>query len=294
MNTAGHVAVLMSARVERAVDDALVTRLRKRFPELGDPNWLAERVAVEFALPAGLAAGIRTELIGRPIDSVCVPLANRRKRLLISDMDSTIIGQECIDELAALAGVGEKVARITERSMRGELDFEQSLRERVALLAGLPEIAITEVLEKRVTLNPGARELVMTMRAHGAHTALVSGGFRQFTSAVAAQSGFAEERANTLLIKGGRLTGRLAEPVLDADAKRQALVEMAAAHTLLPADVLAIGDGANDIPMLSEAGVGIAYRAKLAVETKAKFALRHADLTGALFIQGYRESEFVA
>ena len=208
-------------------------------------------------------------------------------------MDSTLIGQECVDELAAFAGVGDRVAAITERAMRGDVAFAPALRERVALLAGLPETVIGDVLKDRITLNPGARTLAETMRANGAYVAIVSGGFRQFTRAVRERIGADEDRANTLIIEGGKLTGKVIEPILGQDAKLGALKEIAAAMGLTLDDTLAVGDGANDLPMIQAAGLGVAYRAKAKVAANAQARIDHADLTALLYAQGFARKDFV-
>jgi len=218
----------------------------------------------------------------------------RRKRLLIADMDSTMIGQECIDELAAAVGKKDVIAAITERAMRGELEFEPALRERAAMLAGLGEEVIGEVLENQITLTPGARELVGTMRAHGAYCALVSGGFTAFTSQIAEWLGFHENRANTLGIADGRLTGKVDEPILGREAKRQRLEELLAEKALAAEAAIAVGDGANDLAMIERAGLGVAYHAKPAVAAAADARVDHGDLTALLYFQGYRAGEFAA
>ena len=211
----------------------------------------------------------------------------------MADMDSTLIGQECVDELAALVGVGDHVAAITERAMRGEIEFEPALRERVALLEGLPVETIDEVLESRIELNPGARTLSRTMRARGARVVIVSGGFRQFTSAIAVFIGADEDRANTLVTADGKLTGEIAEPILGRDAKRAALLEIAAGMGLALDETLAVGDGANDLAMLSVAGLGVAFRAKPQVAAAAHARIDHADLTALLYAQGIPRTAFV-
>ena len=216
----------------------------------------------------------------------------RRKRLLIADMDSTIVTGETLDELAAYAGVGNQVAAITRASMNGELDFAQALRARVAMLRGLPLDALDSTWDG-VCLTPGARSLVATMRAHGAVTALVSGGFTFFTSRVAAVCGFDLHRANTLLDDGTTLLGTVGEPILDRDAKLATLRELATAHGLSPADTLAVGDGANDLAMIREAGLGVAYHAKPVVAAEAQARINHADLRAVLFMQGYRAAEIL-
>ena len=227
------------------------------------------------------------------IDIIVQPAQWRAKKLLIADMDSTLIGQECIDELAAEAGVGARVAAITERAMRGEIAFEPALRERVALLAGLPENVIARVLATRIVLTPGARTLVRTMRARGAYTAIVSGGFTQFTGAIAGRLGADEHRANMLIVENGVLAGRVGEPILGRQAKLGALRELSARFALAPHETLAVGDGANDLAMLAAAGLGVAYRAKPAIAAAAHARVDHSDLTALLFAQGIGRGEFV-
>jgi phosphoserine phosphatase len=256
----------------------------------GPLRWLSPGEAAEFDHEATARGGDAPAPAG--CDIATLPAADRRKRLLIADMDSTMIGQECVDELAAVAGVGDRVAAITERAMAGEIGFAGALRERVALLAGLPEAAIALVLRDRIRATPGAATLVATMRAHGAHTALVSGGFTAFTGPVAAQLGFDEHRANRLMVAAGHLTGRVAEPVLGREAKRAALDDIAARLGIAAADVLAVGDGANDLDMIGAAGLGVAYRAKPAVAARADARIDHGDLTALLFLQGYRRDDF--
>jgi len=235
---------------------------------------------------------LEAALEGRATD-VCVQSSEgRRKRLLIADMDSTIIGCECIDELADFAGVKEQVAEITERAMRGELAFEGALRERVAMLKGLGLDKLQACFDDRVRLNPGAETLVRTMAAHGARCVLVSGGFTFFTSRVMAAAGFQANRANTLGDDGAVLTGLVGEPILGREAKLTALREETAALGLTPADALAVGDGANDLAMIEVAGLGVAYRAKPVVAAKAHARVDHADLTALLYFQGYRAEDF--
>jgi phosphoserine phosphatase len=226
------------------------------------------------------------------VDVVVQAAGGRRKRLFVADMDSTMIGQECIDELADLVGLKEHVSAITERAMRGEIAFEPALRERVGLLKGLPVSVVDEVIERRITLTPGGRELVRTMRANGAYTALVSGGFTLFTSRIAAMIGFHESRANTLVVEDGRLAGRVEEPIVGRDAKREALLGLREAYALAPNETMAVGDGANDLAMLEAAGLGIAFRAKPAVAAAAHARIDHGDLTALLFAQGYRRIDF--
>ena len=256
--------------------------------------WLAGGIAVDIPLSTipGNVQHIWSDLQSLQIDLVIQPTVGRRKKILLADMDSTMIQQECIDELADVAGVGERVAGITARAMNGELDFNDALRERVGLLAGLDVDVIQHVLDTRITLMPGGRELVSTMRANGAYAALVSGGFTAFTSAIATQLGFDENRANTLVEMNGKLTGETGVPILGQQAKVDALNEIAAKRNLIPADVIAVGDGANDLGMLKLAGSGVALHAKPAVQAQAAIKLNFADLTGLLYVQGYSDADF--
>ncbi|MDO5622856.1 MAG: phosphoserine phosphatase SerB [Paracoccus sp. (in: a-proteobacteria)] len=260
----------------------------------GHVIWLNPGVAAEF--PVQVQPGdfwTRWADMQKLGFDLCIqPTEGRVKSILIADMDSTMILQECIDELADHAGVGDRVAAITARAMNGELDFESALNERVGLLAGLPVSTIAEVLETRITLAPGAHKLVATMRAQGAYTALVSGGFTDFTSVIAASLGFDEHRANTLLSDGEVLTGKVGLPILGRDAKVTALNEIATRLGVTPADAIAVGDGANDLGMLQLAGTGVALHAKPVVAEQAQFRINHGDLTALLYLQGYGEDEF--
>jgi len=254
-------------------------------------------VALEWTVPGDVdeAARLRARLAerGHPIDTAVLPMGEGRKRLLISDMDSTIIGQECLDELADFAGLKAEVSAITERAMRGELDFEGALTTRVAMLKGLGLDKLQATYEERISLNPGARVLVETMKAGGAATVLVSGGFTYFTSRVAAAAGFEDHRGNTLIDDGATLTGEVGRPILGREAKLAALDEFAAAAGIARADTLAMGDGANDLAMIKASGLGIAYHAKPVVAAEAHAAIEHTDLRAALFFQGYEAREFV-
>jgi phosphoserine phosphatase len=223
---------------------------------------------------------------------VVQPQAARRKKLFLADMDSTMIGQECIDELADFAGLKAHVSAITERAMRGEIAFEPALRERVALLGGLPVGVVDEVLDKRITLTPGGRELVATMRANGAWTCLISGGFTLFTNSIAAKIGFQENRANELGVRDGKFTGEVKEPILGRATKLATLIELTEAFDLDEIDTLVVGDGANDLGMIQKAGLGVAYHAKPAVSAAAAARIDHGDLTALLYAQGYRRDEF--
>ncbi|HEX7882915.1 MAG TPA: phosphoserine phosphatase SerB, partial [Afipia sp.] len=237
---------------------------------------------------------LRAAMDGIRADVVVQPQLDRRKKLLLADMDSTMIGQECIDELADFAGLKAHVAAITERAMRGEIEFEPALRERVALLKDLPVTVVDEVLKSRITLTPGAVELVRTMRANGAYACLVSGGFTLFTRRVAELIGFQENRANELLTENGKLTGRVAEPILGREAKLATLVDLRESFDLDNLDTMVVGDGANALAMIEQAGTGVAYHAKPAVAAAAGARIDHGDLTALLYMQGYRRSEFVA
>jgi phosphoserine phosphatase len=293
------VATLISNPSSPVLDDAVIDIARALLPQAGEPDWLAKGVAADVpfagngADPRVLAESLRAALAGRPVDITVQATTGRRKKLLLADMDSTMIGQECIDELADFAGLRAHVSAITERAMRGEIAFEPALRERVALLKGLPVTVVDEVLRLRIRLTPGARELVGTMRAHGGYACLVSGGFTLFTKTIAAQIGFDENRANTLLTNGGTLSGEVAEPILGRDAKKATLLDLRARLKLKPNETLAIGDGANDLDMLREAGLGVAYHAKPTVAAAAAARIDHGDLTALLYVQGYRRDEFV-
>lgn len=239
------------------------------------------------------AEAVAASLDGRLVDVCLQSAAHRRKRLLVADMDSTIINVECLDELADFAGLKAEISAITERAMRGELQFEAALRERVGMLKGLPVEALQAAYDERVRLNPGARTLVKTMAAKGARCVLVSGGFTFFTSRVAEAAGFHADQANTLKEADGRLTGEVGEPILGREAKLAALREEAEALGAPMAETLAIGDGANDLAMIEAAGLGVAYRAKPIVAAQADAKVDHADLTALLYFQGYRADEFV-
>jgi phosphoserine phosphatase len=295
-----HVATLISNPSNPAVTGTVIDAARILLPLAGRPVTLAEGIACDLAFelaPDGdaraLLASLRAAVAPAAIDVVAQPLAHRRKKLFVADMDSTMIGQECIDELADYMGLKTRIAAITERAMKGEIAFEPALRERVALLKGLPAGVIDEVIEKRLRLTSGGRALVATMRKHGAYTCLVSGGFTLFTGRIAAMLGFDEHRSNTLLIEEDRLAGSVEEPVLGRDAKLAALKELTLARKLHSADTLAVGDGANDIPMIEAAGLGVAYHAKPAVAAVAHARIDHGDLTALLYLQGYKRDEFV-
>lgn len=283
-----HILTLIAR--DQALSPAVLARVRDAVGG-EEPVVLSPGEAADIPCP-GPGAPIAEALAGLPIDWAILPAANRRKRLLVADMDSTIVTSETLDELAAAAGHGAAVAAITRRSMAGEVDFASALRERVAMLRGLTLDALDRTLA-RTALMPGAATLVRTMRAHGAYTALVSGGFTWFTGRIATQAGFDTHRANVLLDDGTVLTGHVGEPILDRDAKRTALLELAAACGITVADALAVGDGANDLAMIETAGLGVAYHAKPIVAGAARVRIEHCDLRALLFLQGYRATEFV-
>ncbi len=289
------IATLLTSPDRPALERVTVETLRNAWAG-GDALWLDPGVAAEFPLeakPANLWQ-VWQDLQGLGVDLLLQPAEGRKKRLLLADMDSTMIQQECIDELADEAGVGAHVAGITARAMNGELDFEAALRERVGLLKGLPQAVIADVVAHRITLMPGGRALIATMKAAGAYTALVSGGFTAFTSAIAADLGFDENRANTLLIAEGQLTGEVAMPILGRAAKVQALEEISTRLGFTPAEALAVGDGANDLGMLGLAGAGVALHAKPLVQAECALRVNHGDLTALLYLQGYSREEFAA
>ncbi len=292
-----HVATLIGP--ESALDEATLARARSALPGTGTTQYLGPG-AVDILFTPDVPVDQRTlaehlrDVVKGKIDVVVQPIAYRRKKLFLADMDSTMIGQECIDELADSVGLRAHVAAITERAMRGEIAFEPALRERVALLEGLPITVVEEVLRERIRLSPGARTLVATMRKNGARTCLVSGGFTLFTDRIAAMIGFDEARANTLtIVDGHKLAGTVAEPVFGRDGKRAALLELRRELGLAMEETMAIGDGANDLDMIAEAGLGVAYHAKPKLAAAAAARVDHADLTAMLYMQGYRREEFV-
>jgi phosphoserine phosphatase len=290
------VATLISHPAARRLSQPLAT-MASQAVGASAISWLGADVACDLALPAGIgkeeAAGkLREELASEPIDIVVHDASARRKKILLADMDSTMIDQECIDELADEVGLKELVAAITARSMNGEIAFEPALRERVALMKDLDLSVVDRIIRDRLTLASGGRALVRTMRKNGAWTALVSGGFDVFTAKIAEKLGFHENRANRLLVAGGRLTGEVAEPILGRAAKAEALSDIAISHDANAEDVLAVGDGANDLDMIRLAGMGVALHAKPTVAAEAKIRIDHGDLTALLYLQGYREEEF--
>jgi len=288
-----YTATLLTSPTSANLDPALVDNLRNAWGG-GDAVWLAADEAAEFSVPEmpDNRWDVWADLQKMGVDLVVVLTEGRRKKMLLADMDSTMIQQECIDELADEAGVGERVKDITARAMNGELDFDGALTERVGLLKGLDEAVISKVLAERITFMPGGKALLATMKAQGAYAALVSGGFTAFTAKVASDLGFDENRANTLLTEGGKLTGDVGRPILGREAKVQALKEITARLGLTHEDVMAVGDGANDLGMLGLAGAGVALHAKPSVAAECSIRINHGDLTGLLYIQGYAKSDF--
>lgn len=291
------VATLICNPATPSLDSTAIDAARAILPGAHDVVWLLEGVAADLPFEstdsaADIAARLRLAIGDYPVDVVVQPVLGRRKKLFLADMDSTMIGQECIDELAAFAGLKDHVSAITERAMRGEIEFEPALRERVALLRGLPVTVVDEVLAKSITLTPGGTALVQTMRQNGAYTCLVSGGFTLFTNAIAQKIGFQENRANELIVEDGKFAGRTAEPILGKEAKLATLVELREQFELDNIDTLAVGDGANDLAMIQDAGLGVAYHAKPAVAAAAHARIDYGDLTALLYMQGYRRDEF--
>lgn len=289
-----HVAVLISNPARPVISPELVAAIRALLPGAGEVRTLDEGIAAEIGFDRGANLEVLRAMAAHlPLDIALLPAKGRRKKLFLADMDSTMIGQECIDELADHAGMKAHVSAITERAMRGEIAFEPALRERVALLKGLPLSVVDAVMAERIRLTPGGTELVRTMRANGARTLLVSGGFTLFTSRVAATIGFDAHRANVLVTEGERFSGLVEEPIIGREAKLAALEETRAELGLSADETLAVGDGANDLAMIGAAGLGVAYHAKPQVAASAQVRIDHGDLTALLYLQGYSRAEFV-
>jgi phosphoserine phosphatase len=287
------VLCLIANPADPALTPALAQKVQSETG--GNINWLNQSIACEIAAPKSTdpEAEARDLLDGHPIDVALVPAAGRRKKLLIADMDSTMIEQECIDELADALGLKDKVADITARAMNGELDFVEALNTRVELLKGLELHKVEEVRRERITLAPGGRALVQTMKAFGAYTALVSGGFTLFADHFAKRIGFDEAVANKLAFNDDRLTGAVEGEIVDKTTKLNRLQALIAEKGLSPVDTLAVGDGANDLPMIKAAGFGVALHAKPSVAAEAQIRINHGDLTALLYLQGYSEEDFV-
>jgi len=287
------VLCLIANPADPALDSKLVEAIQHETH--GEINWLHQRIACEIREPraADPVATAREVIAGKPVDAALVPLADRRKKLLVADMDSTMIEQECIDELADAVAIKDKVAEITERAMNGELDFEQALRTRVGLIKGLERKVIEEIRRERITLAPGGRALIHTMKAFGAYTSLVSGGFTLFADYFAKRIGFDEAVANVLEFNGDVLTGTVASPIVDKSTKLHRLTTLAAERNMPMAQTMAVGDGANDLDMIKAAGLGVALHAKPHVAAEADARIDFADLTALLYLQGYDEEDIV-
>lgn len=287
------VLCLIANPADPAIDSALVAAIQHETK--GEINWLHQRIACEIESPkaADPVAAARAVIGSRPVDVALVPAEGRRKQVLVADMDSTMIEQECIDELADAVGIKAEVAAITERAMNGELDFEQALRTRVALIKGLERAAIEEIRRERITLAPGGRALIHTMKAYGAYTSLVSGGFTFFADYFAKRIGFDEAIANVLEFDGEKLTGTVASPIVDKSTKLHRLQTLAAERSLPMTATMAVGDGANDLDMIKAAGFGVALHAKPHVAAQAGIRIDHGDLTALLYLQGFTDEDIV-
>lgn len=293
------VLTLIAAPGSSPLDSSLLDGAMAALGEVGaahaTPDWLdpgiACDIAIESAMPKSAEAAVRERLAGAALDLAVQPAGNRRKALLVADMESTIIAEELLDELADTLGIRPRIAEITARTMAGEMDFDLALKARVKLLAGLP-VATLERIGADATFNPGARTLIRTMRAQGAYTALVSGGFTHFTEGVRARCGFDEAHGNRLIVSDGALSGEIGEPILGPSTKRDILESLCQARGLDLEDACAVGDGANDVAMVEAAGLGVAYRGKPVLREAASVCIDHGDLTALLYLQGYRRSEF--
>lgn len=289
---------IISAPANPAISPELVDTIRSHIKVDTDFQWLMEGVACDFIVPqhsdiASLATEIKALIADHKVDMAIQPTEGRRKKLLLADMDSTMIEQECIDELADEVGLKASVSEITAKAMRGEIEFEPALKERVALLKGLNLSVVDRLFANRITYTPGGKTLIQTMKANGAYCALVSGGFTHFTSRVRDELGFDEDRANILIEENGTLSGKVGMPILGKDAKRERLHQLAEKLEINLSQTMAVGDGANDLAMIVDAGAGVALHAKPAVSAQAEFVIDHGDLTGLLFLQGYKAEEFV-
>lgn len=296
------ILTIIAPEGQALLNDTIISTLKNNLKIENDPIWLSEGDALDLELnvpwimekaPKDLKNDIANFLKPYPLDFALQPFEHRRKKLLISDMDSTIIGEECIDEIAYMAGIKSKIAAITERAMQGEIEFDAALRERVGLLKDLDTNALDTVINERLNLNKGARTLVQTMAANNAYCALVSGGFTFFTEKIAKLTGFHTTQANTLEIENDKLTGNVIPPILGSAAKKQALEHFIKEKNILAEETLAVGDGANDLEMIKASGLGVAYYAKPIVAAEADASVNHTDLTALLYMQGYKKSEFV-
>jgi len=299
MNMSNVTLTLIASKGQIELTDSFIQNLRAHLNTESEGEWLAqdEALDIQFTVQTTsleqLKHSITTYLAPHPIDFALQPSKNRAKKLLISDMDSTIIQEECIDEIAFMAGIKPKVAEITERAMRGEINFDDALTQRVHLLKDLNTTALETVIKERLHLSKGAKTLVQTMAKHGAYCALVSGGFTYFTDKIAALTGFHTTQANKLEMKDGKLTGQVIPPILGSAAKKIALETYINEKQLTASETLAVGDGANDLEMITHAGLGVAYKAKPIVAAKADVAVNHTDLTSLLYMQGYKKHEFI-
>lgn len=296
------ILTIIAPEGQALLNDKALSNIKDKLEIESEPQWLAFGEAVDLELDVqwkqtedqnNIKTKISDLLQGHPFDFALQPSEHRRKKLLISDMDSTIISEECIDEIAHMAGIKPKIAAITERAMQGEIEFDAALRERVGLLKGLDTKALDTVISERLNLNKGARTLVQTMAANDAYCALVSGGFTFFTEKIAKLTGFHTTQANTLEIEDDKLTGNVIPPILGSAAKKQALEQFINEQKISPENTLAVGDGANDLEMIKASGLGVAYYAKPIVAAEADASVNHTDLTALLYMQGYKKSDFV-
>lgn len=296
------ILTIIAPEGQALLNDKALSNIKDKLEIKSEPQWLAFGEAVDLELDVqwnqketqnNIKTKISDLLQDHPFDFALQPSEHRRKKLLISDMDSTIISEECIDEIAHMAGIKPKIAAITERAMQGEIEFDAALRERVGLLKGLDTKALDTVISERLNLNKGARTLVQTMAANNAYCALVSGGFTFFTEKIAKLTGFHTTQANTLEIEDDKLTGNVIPPILGSAAKKQALEQFINEQKISPENTLAVGDGANDLEMIKASGLGVAYYAKPIVAAEADASVNHTDLTALLYMQGYKKSDFV-
>jgi phosphoserine phosphatase len=292
------VLTLIGNMASAPLEPVHIERVCRRLATSGEVNWLAEREACDLFIESpdstkDLAERARDALSGTAIDAVCTSIEGRRKKLLVSDMDSTVIDQECIDELGDAIGAGPQVRAITTAVVNGDISFSDALRKRMALMKGMERALLERVYEERISIQSGARTFVQTMRRHGAFCILVSGGFNFFTRRIAERIGFHDHRGNQLAFEDGKLTGEVLEPILGRAAKLKTLTRLCDERGLEPADVLAVGDGANDIKMIEAAGLGVAFHGSDSLKEHANACIDHGDLTALLYIQGFRKSEFV-